>query len=205
MSTTTTAAIAPGIAPPRIPKHSPVSATIIRTDNDPSGNGRMLVLVEDHRGRVVEVLDPGAGVDGEALLFARWPYFSSYGMRRFGLDDRGSAQAWPTTIRVAPGEYRRLRGFEPDPETARLRALGDRCERFSSIRENVNRVRIDGPRESPAIVYMRTGDRGGDHVSAAVRVAFARLERLGMVERVDGTDGRTFRQYRPTATTPAYR
>jgi hypothetical protein len=198
-----TATIAPGIAPPRIPKDSPVSATIIRTDNTPSGNGRALALVEDRRGRLVEVIDPGGGEDVEALLFARWPYFSSYGMRRFG--DCHSAQAWPTLIRVAPSEYRRLRGLEPSPDTARLRALGDRCERFSRIREAVNRVSIDGRGEMPAVIYMRTADRGGDHADAAVRRAFARLERLGMVWRCDTTDGRTFRQYRPTSSTPAYR
>lgn len=201
---------------PRVPKTCPVNITKVSTINDSSGNGRRLWIVRDGTGDVVEVHVGDEST--ESRVMARWPYFHSTNMRRFDVGEH--QRAHPLNIDVTPGEFKRLSKLEPWSERAtKLRAVGDRFERYSAVADAISDVRrdgggehrLDGPRT--AIIYQRTPKCGGDHVSVAVRRALALAVKAGVVELVphdhSNNDAKTrawlegtYKRYRATDTTP---
>ena len=129
----------------KLPRVSPVSAVLLRADNDRNGNPRRVFAVLCPRG-IVEVLEEG--YHGDALLRARWPWFDHRACA-----DHGLVPAYYVNVDTTPGEVRRLERLEesiradvasdPDAwhETIRtLRAAADRQHGRSAAEEAVREV-----------------------------------------------------------------
>jgi hypothetical protein len=227
MPDTNSRALARYLQPPRVPKTSPVVVLHVHADNTRDGNPRRCFVVVTTTGRVVETIDEGYA--GEAVVWARYPWFHHTSARRLGIE---CAYALP--VYVAPAEYKRfMRAGELDaesihamPDVARMLQLAQRCAKWAAVRDALMEIRrstaVHEHREHVArlrgepnhyadsraqTVYHRHPADGGDAVSDHLRRAMAALVAAGMIERTDTRRcGRVFSrsvgQYVATPTTP---
>lgn len=117
--------------PTDYPRVSPVSAVLLRANNDRNGNPRRVFAVINHRGHV-ETLEEG--YHGDALLRARWPWFDHR-----ECDARGLVPAYYVSVDTTPAEVARLirrheyereqRPEHHNPYTVDMLAAADRRER----------------------------------------------------------------------------
>lgn len=94
----------------KIPRRSPVSAVLLRADNDRSGNPRRVFLITCPRG-MVEVIEEG--YNGDGILRHRWPWFDHRACDRLGLET-----AYYVSVDTTPGEIRRLERWEEHERAA---------------------------------------------------------------------------------------